>query len=77
MITDLAHAAFVRHNDIDVSLAFYEKLGLEDDSRLHHDDGRLMLVYLHIAGDRWSSSRMAPHRQRIASRASATSASPL
>ena len=52
MITDLAHAAFAV-NDIDVSLAFYEKLGLKESFRLHHDDGRLMLVYLHIAGDRF------------------------
>jgi lactoylglutathione lyase len=52
MITDLAHAAFAV-NDIDDSLAFYEKLGLKESFRLHHDDGRLMLVYLHIAGDRF------------------------
>ena len=52
VITDLAHAAFAV-NDIDVSLAFYEKLGLKESFRLHRDDGSLMLVYLHIAGDRF------------------------
>ena len=52
MITDLAHTAFAV-NDIDASLAFYEKLGLKESFRLHRDDGRLMLVYLHIAGDRF------------------------
>jgi len=52
VITDLAHTAFAV-NDIDASLAFYEKLGLKESFRLHRDDGRLMLVYLHIAGDRF------------------------
>lgn len=52
MITDLAHTAFAV-NDIDVALGFYAKLGLHESFRLHHEDGRLMLVYLHISGDRF------------------------
>ena len=52
MITDLGHAAFAAH-DLDASLAFYEKLGLRESFRLNHPDGSLMLVYLHIAGDRF------------------------
>ena len=52
MITDLGHTAFAAH-DLDTSLAFYEKLGLRETFRLHHLDGSLMLVYLHIAGDRF------------------------
>jgi lactoylglutathione lyase len=52
MITDLAHTAFGA-NDLDASLAFYEKLGLKESFRLNHADGSLMLVYLHIAGDRF------------------------
>jgi lactoylglutathione lyase len=52
MITDLGHTAFAVH-DIDASLAFYAKLGLAESFRLNHSDGSLMLVYLHIAGDRF------------------------
>lgn len=52
MITDLAHTAFAVH-DIDGALAFYAKLGLTESFRLNYDDGRLMLVYLHISGDRF------------------------
>ncbi len=51
-IIDLAHPAFTCH-DIDASLAFYEKLGITESFRLHHDDGSLMLIYLHVAGDRF------------------------
>lgn len=51
-ITDLGHPAFACH-DLDVSLAFYAKLGIEESFRLLHDDGSLMLVYLHVAGDRF------------------------
>lgn len=51
-ITDLGHPAFACH-DIDASLAFYAKLGIEESFRLLHDDGSLMLIYLHIAGDRF------------------------
>ncbi len=50
--TDLAHAAF-SVEDIDRTLEFYEHLGVHEAFRLHHDDGSLMLVYLHVAGDRF------------------------
>jgi lactoylglutathione lyase len=52
MITDLAHSAF-RVHDLEKSLAFYELLGLKESFRLNHDDGSVMLVYLHIGGDRF------------------------
>lgn len=52
MITDLAHLALAVH-DLDLSLAFYERLGLREAFRLNHPDGTLMLVYLHVAGDRF------------------------
>lgn len=52
MISDLAHLAFATY-DLDRSLAFYSLLGLHEAFRLHHPDGRLMLVYLHVAGDRF------------------------
>ncbi len=52
MITDVGHAAFAAH-DLEGSLAFYAKLGIHEAFRLHRDDGSLMLVYLHVAGDRF------------------------
>ena len=52
MITDLGHTA-LRVHDLDASLAFYAKLGLTESFRLHHEDGSLMLVYLHLGGDRF------------------------
>ena len=52
MITDLGHLAFAAY-DLDRSLAFYDKLGLHEAFRLHHEDGSLMLVYLHVTGDRF------------------------
>ncbi|MCI0397971.1 MAG: VOC family protein [Chloroflexi bacterium] len=52
MITDLGHTAFATH-DLERSLAFYTRLGLQEAFRLHHPDGSLMLVYLHVAGDRF------------------------
>ncbi len=52
MITDLGHAAFAAH-DLDQTLAFYEQLGIREAFRLHREDGSLMLVYLHVAGDRF------------------------
>ena len=52
MITDLGHPAFLVH-DLDRSLAFYARLGLREAFRLHRDDGSLMLVYLHVAEDRF------------------------
>jgi len=50
--TDLAHAAFAVA-DVARTLAFYEQLGICEAFRLHHGDGSLMLVYLHVAGDRF------------------------
>ncbi len=52
MITDIGHAAFKAH-DLDQSLAFYAKLGIGEAFRLNNPDGSLMLVYLHVAGDRF------------------------
>jgi lactoylglutathione lyase len=52
VITDLGHPA-LRAYDLDASLAFYKKLGIAESFRLHHADGSLMLVYLHIGGDRF------------------------
>lgn len=52
MITDLGHPAFAAH-DVETTLDFYALLGIEESFRLHHDDGSLMLVYLHVAGDRF------------------------
>lgn len=52
MITDLGHAAFGCY-DLDKSLAFYAQLGIHESFRLHRDDGSLMLIYLHVAGDRF------------------------
>lgn len=52
MITDLGHPAFAAH-DVDQALRFYEIFGVEEAFRLHHDDGSLMLVYLHVSGDRF------------------------
>lgn len=52
LIADLGHAAFAVQ-DVDASLAFYKKLGIDEAFRLNHEDGSLMLIYLHIAGDRF------------------------
>jgi len=52
MITDVGHLAY-RVYDIDASLAFYQKLGLSESFRLNHDDGSVMLIYLHVGGDRF------------------------
>jgi len=52
MFTDLGHAAFAVQ-DVDAALAFYAKLDLRESFRLHREDGSLMLVYLHIGGDRF------------------------
>jgi lactoylglutathione lyase len=51
-ITDLGHSAF-RCADLDKALAFYALLGIKESFRLDRDDGSLMLVYLHVAGDRF------------------------
>jgi lactoylglutathione lyase len=52
VITDLGHPA-LRAHDLDASLAFYSKLGINESFRLNYEDGSLMLVYLHIRGDRF------------------------
>jgi lactoylglutathione lyase len=52
MITDLGHTALAAH-DVKKTLEFYALLGVREAFRLHHDDGSLMLVYLHVAGDRF------------------------
>ncbi len=52
MISDLGHPAFAVH-DVEKTLAFYRLFGIEEAFRLHHDDGSLLLVYLHVAGDRF------------------------
>jgi lactoylglutathione lyase len=51
-VVDLGHPAFACH-DLDASLEFYAKLGIEESFRLLHDDGSIMLVYLHVGGDRF------------------------
>jgi catechol 2,3-dioxygenase-like lactoylglutathione lyase family enzyme len=52
VITDLGHPAFAAH-DVDATLRFYRILGIEEAFRLHHDDGALMLVYLHVSDERF------------------------
>ena len=52
MITDLGHPAFAAY-DVDETIGFYGMLGIDEAFRLHHDDGSLMLVYLHVSGDRF------------------------
>lgn len=52
MITDLGHPAFAVQN-VERSLAFYDALGIHESFRLNHDDGSLMLIYLHVGGDRF------------------------
>ena len=52
MITDLGHTAFAAY-DLEKTLEFYALLGMREAFRLHHDDGSLMLVYLHVGGDRF------------------------
>ena len=52
MITDLGHPAFAAH-DVEKTVAFYALLGVNEVFRLHHDDNSLMLVYLHVSGDRF------------------------
>jgi hypothetical protein len=55
MITDLGHPAFAAH-DVDETIGFYRMLGIDEAFRLHHDDGSLMLAYLHVSGDRFLRS---------------------
>jgi lactoylglutathione lyase len=52
MITDLGHPAFAAH-DLDETIGFYGMLGIDEAFRLHREDGSLMLVYLHVSGDRF------------------------
>jgi lactoylglutathione lyase len=52
MITDIGHAAFAAHN-LERAIEFYARLGIREAFRLHREDGSLMLVYLHVAGDRF------------------------
>jgi len=52
VITDLGHTAFAAR-DVDQTLGFYKIFGIEEAFRLHHDDGSLMLVYLHVSNDRF------------------------
>ncbi len=52
MITDLGHTAFAAY-DLEQTLQFYAKLGIHESFRLNREDGSLMLVYLHISGDRF------------------------
>lgn len=51
-IVDIGHSAYGT-NDIEASLAFYELLGINEAFRLNRDDGSIMLIYLHISGDRF------------------------
>ena len=52
MITDLGHPAFAAYG-VERSLNFYALLGIRESFRMHHEDGSLMLVYPHVAGDRF------------------------
>lgn len=52
MITDIGHPAFAAY-DVEKTLSFYTLLGIQESFRLHKEDGSLMLVYLHVAGDRF------------------------
>ena len=52
MITDVGHAAFAAY-DLDKTMAFYAQLGIHESFRLHREDGSLMLIYLHVGGDRF------------------------
>lgn len=52
MIMDLGHTAFGVY-DMERALTFHKQVDIEESFRLHRDDRSLMLVYLHIAGDRF------------------------
>ena len=51
-IRDIGHPAFACY-DLELTLAFYAKLGIHEAFRLLHDDGSIMLIYLHVGGDRF------------------------
>jgi lactoylglutathione lyase len=74
VITDLGHPAFAVH-DIDATLSFYRILGIEEAFRLNHNDDSLMLVYLHVSGDRFIEVfPSGPPPTQIGNRASSISA---
>lgn len=52
MIVDLGHPAFAC-NGLETTLDFYARLGIHESFRLLRDYGSLILIYLHIAGDRF------------------------
>lgn len=52
MITDLGHPAYAVQN-VEGTLMFYATFGIHEAFRLNHDDGSLMLAYLHVGGDRF------------------------
>lgn len=69
MITDLGHTAFAAA-DLERTLQFYATLGIHESFRLHHEDGSRMLIYLHVAGDRFIEvfpNGPAPDPQRVSS----------
>ena len=75
MITGLGHPAFAVRN-VDETIGFYGRLGIEEAFRLHNDDGSLMLVYLHVSGDRFIECfRENLHPTLTGLRASCTSVS--
>ncbi len=51
-ITDIGHTALACH-DLEASISFYDQLGIHESFRLLRDDGSVMLVYLHVSGDRF------------------------
>lgn len=51
-ITDIGYAAF-RTQDIARTPEFYALLGIHEAFQLNHEDGSLLLNYLHVAGDRF------------------------
>lgn len=51
-IIDIGHTALACH-DLEASIAFYSKIGIHESFRLLRDDGSVMLVYLHVGGDRF------------------------
>lgn len=52
MVTNLGHPAFAARG-VGRTLEFYVRLSIGGAFRLHHDDGSLKLVYLHVSGDRF------------------------
>lgn len=52
MVTNVGHPAFAARG-VGRTPEFYARLGIGEACRLHHDDGSLKLVYLHVSGDRF------------------------